>query len=126
VLDRVVFTDFAWYAHGQLPFGECGIGEVAARPLPAQCCTKLYIKMADVPVLGFRKYWTQKLASLQSECHAITNIRKYPEAASVVQQIYRVLSDTEILAGCTPAKVEESCEWTSIVKSAEENRANFY
>jgi hypothetical protein len=36
-----------------------------------------------------------------------------------------VLSDIEILAKCTPAKARESSEWTSIVRSAEENRANF-
>jgi hypothetical protein len=78
--------------------------------------------MADVPVPGFRKYWTQKLASLKSECHAITS--KYPEATSVVQQVCRVLSDVETLAGCTPAKVGDGSECTSIVKSAEENRAN--
>jgi hypothetical protein len=79
--------------------------------------------MADVPVSGFQKCWAQKLASLKSECLAIMN--KYPEAASVVQQVYKVLSDIEILAGCTPAKVEESSECTSTVNSAEENRVNF-
>jgi hypothetical protein len=62
--------------------------------------------MADVPVPGFRKYWTQKLAS---------------EAASVVQQVHKVLSDIEILAGCTRSKVGESSPWTAVVK---ENRAN--
>jgi hypothetical protein len=69
--------------------------------------------MADVPESGFRKF----------QCHAITN--KYPEAASAVQQVHKVLSDTENLAGCTPAKVGESSEWPSIVSSAEENRASF-
>jgi hypothetical protein len=77
--------------------------------------------MTDVPVLGFQKYWTQKLASLKSEWHAIMN--KYPEAASKVQQIYKVLSDTENFARSTPAKVRESSEWTSTANSAE-NRAN--
>jgi hypothetical protein len=52
-------------------------------------------------------------------------MNKYPEAASVVQQVYEMLSDIEILAKCTPAKVGKSSEWTSIVSSAEENRANF-
>jgi hypothetical protein len=80
--------------------------------------------VADVPVPGFGKYWIQKVASLKSECHAITN--KYPEAASVMQQVYKVLSDTENPAGCTTAKVGESSEWNSIVNSAEENRVNFY
>jgi hypothetical protein len=70
--------------------------------------------MADTPVLGFRKYWRQKLAFLKSECHVIT--KKYPEAASVVQQVYKVVS-----AGCTPAEVGESSEWTSVVNSVEEN-----
>jgi hypothetical protein len=50
---------------------------------------------------------------------------KYPEAASVAQQVYRVLIDVENLAGSTPAKVGESSEWTSVVNGAEENRANF-
>jgi hypothetical protein len=36
------------------------------------------------PEPGFRKYWRQKLASLKSECRAITN--KYSEAASVVRK----------------------------------------
>jgi hypothetical protein len=63
------------------------------------------------------------LSSLTSQCHDITN--KYPEAASVVKQVYKVLSDIEILAKRTPAKVGESSEWTSIMSSAEENRANF-
>jgi hypothetical protein len=36
-----------------------------------------------------------------------------------------VLSDIEILAKCTPAKVGESSDWTSILSSAEENRTNF-
>jgi hypothetical protein len=64
--------------------------------------------MADVPVPGFRKYWAQKLTQLKSECHTIANI--YPEAASVVQQVHGVLSDTENLAGCTPTEVGESYE----------------
>jgi hypothetical protein len=79
--------------------------------------------MADVTESGFRKYWRQKLSSRKSQCHDITN--NYPEATSVVQQVYKVLSDIEILAKCTPAKVGESSEWTSIVSSVEDNRANF-
>jgi hypothetical protein len=78
--------------------------------------------MTGVPVPGFRKYWTQKLASLNSQCHAITN--KYSEAGSVVQQVHKVLNDVEVLAGYTQAKVGESPKWTTIVNSAE-NRINF-
>jgi hypothetical protein len=79
--------------------------------------------MADVAIPGFRKYWTEKLASLNSQCHAITN--KYPEAGSIVQQVYIVLNDIEILAGCTPAKVGESPEWTTIVNSARRTEQTF-
>jgi hypothetical protein len=79
--------------------------------------------MWDVPLLGFRKYCTHKLASLKSECHAIMN--KYPEAASVVQQVYKVLSGIENLVGCTPTEVGESSKWTFTVNRAEENRVNF-
>jgi hypothetical protein len=49
---------------------------------------------------------------------------KYPEATSVVQQVYEVLSDMENLIGCILAKVEESSEWTSLVNSTEDNRVN--
>jgi hypothetical protein len=79
--------------------------------------------MVGVPVLEFWKYWAQNLASLKSQWHAITNI--YAEAASVVKQVYKVLNDIEILARCTLAKVGESSEWTSILNSAQDNRANF-
>jgi hypothetical protein len=83
----------------------------------------VYIKMADVPETELRKYSRQKLSSLKSQCHYTRN--KYPEAAFVVQQVYKVLSDFEILARLTPAKVGESSEWTTIVNSAEKNRVNF-
>jgi hypothetical protein len=79
--------------------------------------------MADVTEPGFRKYWREKLSSLKFQDHDITN--KYPEAASVVQQVYKVLRDIEILAKRTPAKMGESSKWMSIVSRAEENRGNF-
>jgi hypothetical protein len=70
--------------------------------------------MADVPLPGLRQYWTQNLASLKSECHAIT--KKYLETASVLQQVYKVLSDIENLSRCTPTKVGESSENMSVLK----------
>jgi hypothetical protein len=78
--------------------------------------------MADIQVPGLRKYWTQTLTWLNSQSRAITN--KFPEVGSVVQQVYKVPSDIEILAGCIPAKVWERVEYTSIVNSVEENRTN--
>jgi hypothetical protein len=83
----------------------------------------VYSKAADVPELGFRKYWRQELSTLKSECHAITN--KYPEAASVVHQVHKVISDIETLAKCTPARVGESSQWTAILNSAEEYGAKW-
>jgi hypothetical protein len=74
-------------------------------------------KMANIPMPGFRKYWPQE-ALLKSEYHAITNT--YSEAAPVVQRERKVCSDIENLAGCIPAKVGESSEWTSILNSMEE------
>jgi hypothetical protein len=53
--------------------------------------------MADVPAPGFRKHWKHTLASLNSQCHVITE--KYPDAGSVVQQVHKVLNGIEILAG---------------------------
>jgi hypothetical protein len=50
-----------------------------------------------------------KLSSLNSQCHAIRN--KNPEAATVVQQVHKMLSGIEILAECAPAEVEESSLW---------------
>jgi hypothetical protein len=61
--------------------------------------------MANVPIPGFR----------YSQCHAVT--KKCPEAGSVVQQVHKILSDIELLAGCTPAKVGENSEWTAIANN---------
>jgi hypothetical protein len=41
-------------------------------------------EMADVPVIGFPKYRTEKIAPLKSEYHAIMS--KYPEAASLIKK----------------------------------------
>jgi hypothetical protein len=49
---------------------------------------------------------------------------KYPEAATVLKQIYTELSHIENLAGCTPAEEGKSSEWTSTVNSVD-NRTNF-
>jgi hypothetical protein len=62
--------------------------------------------MMGIPVLGFWKYCIQKLASLKSECHTMTD--KYSEAVSVMQQVYKVLDDIENNAECTHAKVGEA------------------
>jgi hypothetical protein len=75
------------------------------------------------PSTGIPEILDTEARTLKSEYHAIMN--KYLEAASVVQQEYKVLSNNEKFAGCTPDKVGESFEWTCIVNSAEENRLSF-
>jgi hypothetical protein len=49
----------------------------------------------------------------------------YPDAASPLKLLFKVLCDIEDLAGCTPASVGESVEWATVVSQAEENRANY-
>jgi hypothetical protein len=51
--------------------------------------------MAEVPVPGFRKLWTQELTGLKYKYHAIRN--KHPQAAYTVKQVYKVLIDIEKL-----------------------------
>jgi hypothetical protein len=53
-------------------------------------------------------------------------MNKYSEAGTVVQQVHQVLHDIEILTGYTSAKVGGGSQLTTIMNSAEENRANFY
>jgi hypothetical protein len=78
--------------------------------------------MAVVPVPGFRENWTQK-----TECHAITN--KYAEAASVVfcsaTKYVKYSVTLRTLPDAHRLKWGENSERTSIVKSVEENTANF-
>jgi hypothetical protein len=74
------------------------------------------------PRTGIPKYWGEKLSPLKFQCRAIT--KKCPETVAVVQ-VHKMLSDIEILVGCTMAKVDKSSEWTTIVNSAEDNRVNF-
>jgi hypothetical protein len=128
--NRFYVLQFTYCVHGHIPFEEGGIGEglPAAVVHRAARNTNQVVKLSvqqngGCPVPGFRKYWRQKIAFQKFECHVIKN--KYPEAASVVQQVHKILNNIEILAGCTTAKVRERSEWTSIVNSAEENGANF-
>jgi hypothetical protein len=52
-------------------------------------------------------------------------MNKYPEAASVVQQVYKVLINIEILAGYTPAKMGERSEWISTVNKQRKTQSTF-
>jgi hypothetical protein len=50
------------------------------------------------PNTGIPEILTEKQASVKSEYPAIGN--EYPERASVVQQVCRVVGDTEDFTGC--------------------------
>jgi hypothetical protein len=52
-------------------------------------------------------------------------VKKYPEAAPSLQQLFKVLCDIEDVASYTPPSVGESKEWAAIVSSAEDNRENY-
>jgi hypothetical protein len=79
--------------------------------------------MAAVPVPGYQAFWADKRASLQAEYNTL--IEKYPDADTQYRQLYSALCATEDVAGYTPAVVGESAEWTAVVSSAEDNRANY-
>jgi hypothetical protein len=110
VLDRVIFTDFTL---------------CSAFTANSTLATVVSMNIAGLPRLwaeqwagarpnsGTQEYWTRKQAPLKTECH--TNMNEHPEAASVVQQVYKALSETENLAGHTAAEVGKSSGWTSIV-----------
>jgi hypothetical protein len=78
--------------------------------------------MEDViSVLSMRRLYKKnqlQLRDRKTECQSSKN--KYPEAASVAQQVYKVFS-----AGCTLVTVGDCSERNSIVNSAEEKRTNF-
>jgi hypothetical protein len=79
--------------------------------------------MAAVPVPGFQKLWTDTQTKLKSEYHAL--VAKYPDADSLMKQVFKVVCDIENLAGYMPALAGDSREQTSIVKTANENRASY-
>jgi hypothetical protein len=79
--------------------------------------------MAGVPVPTYRQFCTDKQSSLTSEYKTI--IVTYSDAASSMQQLFKMLCDIEDLASYTPASVGESEKWAIIISSAEEARANY-
>jgi hypothetical protein len=79
--------------------------------------------MACVPVPVYQQFWADKRSSLQKENKDI--LRQYPDAASSVKQLFKVLCELEDLSSFTPLSVGQSEEWAAITSSAEENRENF-
>jgi hypothetical protein len=71
----------------------------------------------------YRKHYecSRYISEQANTCSYVAIMNKYSEAASVVQQVkgYTVFSDIENFVRCTPAKLGESSEWTSIVRGTE-------
>jgi hypothetical protein len=124
VLDRVAITDFillSVFTPNSCLAKVVSVKFAARSRMCAVMCetTKQAVNLSvhqdgGRPSTGIPEILAQKLTLLKSECHASRN--KYPQAASVVQQAYKVLCDIEKLAGCTLSKGRgESSEWTCIV-----------
>jgi hypothetical protein len=79
--------------------------------------------MAGVPMPAYQQFWTEKRSSLKTEYSEIVD--KHPDAAASMQQLCKVLCETEDLASFTLAPVGESGEWAATGSSAEDNRESF-
>jgi hypothetical protein len=79
--------------------------------------------MAGVPVPSYQQLWANKCLSLQAEQQNL--VGKYPDAASPVRQLFKVLCNIEDLAGWMRASIVENMEWAAIVSSAEENQSSY-
>jgi hypothetical protein len=64
--------------------------------------------MAGVPAPTYQQFWMDKRTLLTNESKGLVN--KYPDAASSVHQLLKVLCDIENLASNTPVSVNESEE----------------
>jgi hypothetical protein len=69
----------------------------------------------------YEEYWKTEFEALSIESKTLTT--ESPDATEVIQSVLTTLSNIVSLASCTPAKVGESEEWTSIVNAAQEDRA---
>jgi hypothetical protein len=80
--------------------------------------------MADIPVSGYQAFWTTASESIKSEFQRL--VGQHSDAEEQLRQLYQILCDIEDVAGYTPTSVGESEQWSSIVSTVEENRANFF
>jgi hypothetical protein len=61
--------------------------------------------------------------SPKAEYQTLVNI--YPDAASLLKLLFKIIYNIEDLTNYTPDSVGESYKWTAIVSTAEENAANY-
>jgi hypothetical protein len=76
--------------------------------------------MGDVPVPGYKIFWTNKLSTLKSEYQTL--VQQYPEADAQLKQFLHVLGDIGDVARHIPASVGESEEGADIINAAEETQ----
>jgi hypothetical protein len=81
------------------------------------------VKLADVTVPGYQKFWKENRTTLRAEHQSLT--AKYPDSEAQLKQLFIILGDIEFVAGDTPVSVGENFEWTSIVNTAEDSTANY-
>jgi hypothetical protein len=79
--------------------------------------------MADIPVPGYQVFWTTARKSIKGEFQWL--VGQHPDAEKQLRQLFKILCDIEDVAGHTPASDRESEQRSSIVSTAEENRASF-
>jgi hypothetical protein len=79
--------------------------------------------MTDVTLLRYQKFWKEKRTTLKAEHQSL--VAKYPNAEAQLKQLFRILCDIEVVACHTLASVGESLDWTSIINTAEDNRASY-
>jgi hypothetical protein len=79
--------------------------------------------MAGAPVPGYQEFWAERRTSLQSEYQIF--IKQYPDAETQYRLLYKTICNIEDVAGCTPAAVGESAEWTAIINASENNTASY-
>jgi hypothetical protein len=74
--------------------------------------------MAGVSVLAYKQFWTDKWLPLKTRYKDIGNY--YPDAPPTMQQLFKVMCDTESQANSTPISAGENKERTAIISSAED------
>jgi hypothetical protein len=79
--------------------------------------------MPDIPVPGYQTLWMDTCKKLKSEHQQL--IEQFSDADAQLKQLLKVIRDIEEMARYTPVSVGENDQWSSIVRTAEENRQNF-
>jgi hypothetical protein len=79
--------------------------------------------MAETLMPGYQAFWAEEHVSLKSEYRQL--LGQFPDADAQLKQLFKVMCDSEDVAGHAPASVGESEQWSSIVNIAGENGQNF-